>query len=456
MAALSDGDPEFLPAHLHLPLPGEPELDPGRLVEVVAAVEEAERAGPVVLPENGRSTRDLIVELAHPDELVMAVAEEVAVPDPAGWQGWDAAWELERVALDRLGLGQLPIERSPVELIRWAEPPVAQRPAVVDWLGMVERPAVERPAGVERAVKVMPDLPEPGRLAVTTAEVVGGLDPQPLYPRLLSQAHTLVGADPHQPERQLLVQPSQRTPLTPIMAAPVFDLPGVELLRALDPEWILGGAGALGEDIIALLACDQRFVEAFLAGANHELARELGWRGYPTDLRGTSLRWFWEPVGTETDDPSQPLRQDVTPIDQWRGRLGEHRPAGTAPDFAVLVVKGELLRRYPSTVIGLERGKVDNGRYTVVGEPAAELFRGVLAGDIAYVAYDIGREQVLAAQWYVTLTEPGDEPSLRHELDIPPQLSLLPAAGLGGTGAAVGARLYQQPVKLLLPAGEYL
>ena len=34
-----------------------------------------------------------------------------------------------------------------------------------------------------------------------------------------------------------------------------------------------------------------------MAGLNHEMARELLWRGYPTDQRGTVFRRFWDRAG---------------------------------------------------------------------------------------------------------------------------------------------------------------
>ena len=37
------------------------------------------------------------------------------------------------------------------------------------------------------------------------------------------------------------------------------------------------------------------FIEAYMVGLNHEFARELLWREYPTDQRGPPFRQFWEP-----------------------------------------------------------------------------------------------------------------------------------------------------------------
>ena len=46
-------------------------------------------------------------------------------------------------------------------------------------------------------------------------------------------------------------------------------------------------------DMATLLETNNRFIEAYLVGLNHEMARELLWREYPTDQRGTYFNSFW-------------------------------------------------------------------------------------------------------------------------------------------------------------------
>jgi len=81
-------------------------------------------------------------------------------------------------------------------------------------------------------------------------------------------------------------------PLEPIMAAPDFDRPMYEALREAEPQWLLSGAGSLPPDTVSLAESDERFIEAFMVGLNHEMARELLYHGYPTDQRGTYFRQF--------------------------------------------------------------------------------------------------------------------------------------------------------------------
>ena len=42
------------------------------------------------------------------------------------------------------------------------------------------------------------------------------------------------------------------------------------------------------------LETNPRFIESYMVGLNHEMARELLWREYPTDQRGTCFRQFWD------------------------------------------------------------------------------------------------------------------------------------------------------------------
>jgi hypothetical protein len=131
-----------------------------------------------------------------------------------------------------------------------------------------------------------------------------------------------------------------------VMAYPQFTAPLATLLKASHPDWLLPGLGNFPDDCVTLLRENGAFVESFLAGANHEMNRELLWRGYPTDQRGTPFQYFW---------PRADRSPDIPPITNWpaanalgtngikRGNLGEN--------LAVLLVRGELLHRFPRTVV---------------------------------------------------------------------------------------------------------
>ena len=79
------------------------------------------------------------------------------------------------------------------------------------------------------------------------------------------------------------------------MAGPQFTAPiGMALINS-HPDWLVPGLGNFPDNRVTVLVADGAFVESFLAGANQEMNRELLWREYPTDQRGTPFRYFWPP-----------------------------------------------------------------------------------------------------------------------------------------------------------------
>jgi hypothetical protein len=151
---------------------------------------------------------------------------------------------------------------------------------------------------------------------------------------------------------------------------------------------------------VGLLQSNHAFIEAYMVGLNHEMARQLLWAGYPTDLRGSYFRQFWDVSGyvPEPGDPTDPaqlaeLLKDIPPINTWplAGPLGSHENrAGIVPDNVVLIIRGELLRRYPNTVIYAAKAKLD-GRQRVI-DPTDErypLFAGTLPTDITFIGFNL-------------------------------------------------------------------
>jgi hypothetical protein len=134
------------------------------------------------------------------------------------------------------------------------------------------------------------------------------------------------------------------------MAYPNFPDPTFEDLRRLGQDLVIPNFGQIPQDTLMLLEPNNRFIQAFLAGLNHEFARELMWREFPTDQRGSYFRRFWD-----ARDATQPQPEDVKALDQWRGTLGDQsaRPGG----YLVLVIRGELLRKYPNTVVYAHRAR---------------------------------------------------------------------------------------------------
>ncbi|MDQ3019720.1 MAG: hypothetical protein M3R36_04000 [Bacteroidota bacterium] len=154
---------------------------------------------------------------------------------------------------------------------------------------------------------------------------------------------------------------------TPVMAYPEIDVPMFKPLADMSSELFLPNINLIEQNSITLLENNQKFIEAYMVGINHEMSRELLWREYPTDQRGTYFRQFWDvssflPPQPVPDNLKEQLR-DIPPIHRWyltssasepkRNELGHHnqRVQNSGEAKLVLVIRGELLKKYPTAVV---------------------------------------------------------------------------------------------------------
>jgi hypothetical protein len=180
-----------------------------------------------------------------------------------------------------------------------------------------------------------------------------------------------------------------------------------------------------------------------MVGLNHEMARELLWNEYPTDQRGSYFRQFWDvsillpPNADEAD--REPLR-DIPRLHEWphASQLGAHnaRAANGANALLVLVIRGELLKRYPTAVIYAQKarwqqtnGAADTSldRLLVDIDPAEEgkpphdkirlpLFEAKVDPDIYFIGFDLdaldakGDGTAANPGWFFVIKERPGEP----------------------------------------------
>lgn len=148
---------------------------------------------------------------------------------------------------------------------------------------------------------------------------------------------------------------------TEAMAYPVIDQPMYEPLKKLSSEMFLPNINLIEQNSITLLETNQKFIEAYMVGLNHEFSRELLWREYPTDQRGSYFRQFWDVSTFLTpenmdDEAVKDKYRDIPKLHLWSkySHLGDHdareRP-GDKENEIVLVIRGELLKKYPTAVI---------------------------------------------------------------------------------------------------------
>jgi hypothetical protein len=193
-------------------------------------------------------------------------------------------------------------------------------------------------------------------LSRVTTGIVQTLDPARSLPRLVLDRILL--PDRFQPKFVAIDE---------IMNYPRFDLPMYKPLVDLNSEYFVPNLNRIPPDSITLLETNQKFIEAYMVGLNHEMARELLWREYPTDQRGSYFRQFWDVSGylPEAGENLATLAEklkDIPEIHTWtpQSALGDHdnrEVNGAKEAEVVLVIRGELLKRYPTAVIYAHKAK---------------------------------------------------------------------------------------------------
>ncbi|HTM25365.1 MAG TPA: hypothetical protein VL225_09240 [Vicinamibacterales bacterium] len=189
-------------------------------------------------------------------------------------------------------------------------------------------------------------------LPATAATVLAAIDPAVTIPRRFASAVFL-------PDR---IRNGMRDDFVEAMAYPRIDEPMFQPLAALGTELFLPNVGLIPQNSISLLETNQPFIESYMVGLNHEFARELLFREYPTDQRGSYFRQFWDVSGyrdntTQSSDARRESLYDIPKLHRWLSTsvLGDHdnrQPPDSPPkDEVVLSIRGELLKRYPTAVI---------------------------------------------------------------------------------------------------------
>lgn len=231
---------------------------------------------------------------------------------------------------------------------------------------------------------------------------------------------------------------------------PTFEIPLYCDLQEMATDLLLPGVRDIPDDSIRILGVNTSFVAALLVGANHEMSREYLFREFPADLSVTSFQYFWESM------PGQLLIPDIDPIDQWplTTPLAEVLSNGTTSITAVLI-KGELVRRYPGLVVYIVPATDTHPFYDMDGAIAPRFF-GDCGPGIRFFGFDKSESQLRSGGgeplgYWVVLEEPAT--STRFKVNTV-QGSILPASS--GDSASVAAALFDNPFRLLRHADQLL
>ena len=264
------------------------------------------------------------------------------------------------------------------------------------------RAYLARPAAGEEVVaRRKPDLP----VEAIASELVSAngpnapLDPDYTVPNAVLPLITF----PNGP------RPPGDTDLVLEKAEPRFTQPMYEPLHALSQELLLPGAEHIAPDSVGLVVGNPRFIEAYMVGLNHELGREFFWRGLLADPRATFFQQFWDVRGR--DPAASDQATDVPPIATWERerQLGGNATRVGGHDMLVLLVRGELLRRYPTATIYAVKAE---SRHKLGTEECYPEFRGTLEPDLTFVAFDLRLDEVRGSEnnpdkpgWFFVIQE---------------------------------------------------
>jgi hypothetical protein len=239
------------------------------------------------------------------------------------------------------------------------------------------------------------------------------------------------------------VDPAQ--PLAPPEPCVGLDRPAWEDLAAAFPEWLLPGIGELPEDCVIALESNAIFIDAYLVGLNTQLLSELRWCNIPTATGCTPIRRFWD----RNDTTSGARGDDVIGLALWPGAsaLGHasHRAAGATGRELVIAVRGELLLRYPTTLVYLQSAippgasapDFDNDPEDDTARRMPG-FRGRIGADVVFYGFPAVDETALAQNWLVFEEPPA---GFRFANDV--QTAAI-------TGHEWAAATLAQPVRVLI------
>lgn len=301
----------------------------------------------------------------------------------------------------------------------------------------------------------------------------------------------------------------QRGPLARIESEVDFPQPMYEPLAAISQDLVLPGVETVPQNTISILKTNRRFIEGYMLGLNDSISAEALWRGAPYYLWTTAVRQFWQVEGLvdeKASDHDPELSKDITRLARWSAAspLGSHDPRGMPTDErAVLLVRGDVLKRYPNTLVyavpTLVTGDPALDEYSD-GSDAGRLwpiFSGSLPPDLTFLGFDTTATTLCRGGpgdrgYFIVLEERLGEPRFGFD-DVdgpPPPLSgatwwydmawshfqpgvgrdsyidgavpssaadLVPSWGTPGTSAATVANIcLQRPVRVAVHASQML
>lgn len=212
----------------------------------------------------------------------------------------------------------------------------------------------------------------------------------------------------------------------PIGKTTTFSVPD-PMYRALaerSTDFILPGLDRIKPNRVVLLQPNQAFIESYMVGLNHEMAREFLWREYPAALDGTFFRQFWDV--RDNPDAGEQLK-NIAPILDWKTKaLGVNRPQGASQYPLVVAIRGDLLRKYPDTEIYFHQAEGGTNRKPSSSQQAIRhaLFSARIDPDYVFIGFDVSPDAATgkdgSAGWFFVLKERAGNVHFGLDIDIDP------------------------------------
>jgi hypothetical protein len=190
-------------------------------------------------------------------------------------------------------------------------------------------------------------------------------------------------------------------PTAPLVGAIDVPWPLADGLVEMDARYLMAGV-APPPDTAGLLEINAGFVTAALVGANDELIHELTWRGAKVDRRATPLLRFFDRRGTAADAAT-----DIAPVASWPAN-GSLASNFAFTGRAVILLRGELVRRFPHSVVHAAHAIREDPLRKPGPEVRLPLFRGAITDDTIFVGFDLTPDEMRGPDglgWYVVITE---------------------------------------------------
>ncbi len=184
--------------------------------------------------------------------------------------------------------------------------------------------------------------------------------------------------------------------LQPMAFTPQFPQAFYETVAESALSRLIPGLSAFPDEAITALSSDMHTIEALLIGANHEFSRELLWHGVPALLSGTFFARFWD----GRDATGNPLA-DITDISSWPtdSDLGTHAATAAASGGeTVLLIRGELVRRFPhATIYAAPAVPAGSSRTVDVTQRVDPMFSGTLGGDSVFIGFPFPVQEAMSS-----------------------------------------------------------